>query len=176
MDNWTHSIVSRAVGEVVSLASVKNNLDITTNEFDSLLADHIAAAIGYVEDYTSRFLLPTVVQVFTDRLAIPLRLPFAPIVEFTSMTVAGEPFIPRVAALDSLLPPLGQRWPYLATEIGAVSVTYSAGYALGQVPEVIKQAVKIVVGIYYDKPEARAAAGEWDAVHNLLARQRVRTL
>lgn len=170
MNNWTHNIISRAAGQVVTLQSVKDNLDITTAEFDTLLQEHIDAAVSWVESHISRFLLPTVVDVFTDTLSLPLRLPFAPIITFTSLTVAGELITPRLVAGSLLLPPSGEGWPYVLKEAGVIEVRYEAGYAnAASIPAVVKQAVRLVAGIFYDKPEAKVAEGDWEAVRNLLA-------
>ena len=57
-----------------------------------------------------------------------------------------------------LTPVFGQSWPYTRPQIGAVSVTFDAGYgSAADVPEGIKRWILIRVGSLYQNREEVAA-------------------
>ncbi len=175
---WTHSILSTTPPEFITLDQVKADLDITHANDDALLTDHIASAIDWVQTYTNRFLAPTTVRVMLDRVHPMLSLPFGPFQSLTSLSVGGSSVASRVVggeALD-LLPAVGANWPYAPQELGAVVATYVVGYPVGAVPPIFAQAVKMIVSIFYDKPDGRELEAQWKAVTNFLSSKRVRNI
>lgn len=175
---YSYSIISKEEFEIIGLATAKANLDVTFDDDDAMIGDYIQSALEWVETYTGRFFVPTVVEVYLDGLSKLQELPHAPAQSFASLLVNGETITPRVIGGDhmKLLPPLGESWPYFEKELGAVVIRYTAGYPEGQAPKVMISAALLVVSIYYDKPVGRELESQWKAVRDLLTQLRVRTL
>lgn len=171
------AIISVDPVEVLSLADAKRNLDVTFNDDDILIAEQIEAAIGWVQEHTNRVLRPTTLEAYFNALSYPLRLPLAPLKSIVSMSVNAVSYTPRLVG-TAILPPAGEAWPYLPplSQIGSVTVRYTAGYDAGMVPPVIKQAIQFIVAIYYDKPNGKEAEAQWSHVTNMLSILRVRNL
>ncbi len=89
------------------------------------------------------------------------RLPFPPLVEVLGITYLGTDNVEHemvsgdwVQLLNgSIMPPLGQSWPAVGSSSEAVRVEYQAGYAEGEVPLAIKQAILLIVGHWYRNRE-----------------------
>lgn len=85
------------------------------------------------------------------------RLPFPPLVEVTGITYLGADNVEHelssgdwIQLLNgSIVPPMGQHWPAISGSPEAVRVQYQAGYAEGEVPKAIKQAILLIVGHWF---------------------------
>lgn len=179
---WTHDIVTPGdPTDVITLDSIKADLDITFDDDDAQLIEHRSSAIDYIERHTNRFLSPTVVDIFLDCFGSTnkmLVMPFAPLQAFTSMDVVGSSYTPRLISGEflRLLPVLGQPWPTVATEMGSIKVRATFGYATGSVPGGIIAAIKALVRMYYDRPEAASLKVDMDALESALRPYRVRSI
>lgn len=162
---WSHSIILPSPAtDVLSLEEAKRELDVTHNEDDALITSHIASAVDWVQKYTGRFLAPTVVDLLMDEFPSVIELPFAPVSSVGAINyadpsgnllaiapgsyraIAGEPF--------RIIPAIGQRWPYAESGyVGAVSVRATFGYAAGEAPANLLQAVRTVLNLFYEKPD-----------------------
>jgi hypothetical protein len=175
---WTHEVITKAdYDDILPLASVKADLDVTFDDDDAIITAHRDAAIDWVQDYTNRFLGPTVVKVYFDQIASRVDLPFSPISAITAMTVAGAPVIGYRSTPGehwSVFPASGQRWPSYTIEPGAAQITYSVGHAAGEAPAAALQAVRLITAIFYDKPSDPEK--EWESARNLLNGIRVRSI
>ena len=176
---WAYSIITAGdPTDLLPLEAAKKHLDVTFADDDELIGDYIKSALDWVQEHTGLFLSNTIVEVYSDGLATPYELPFGPFIAVTSMTVGGEAVVPRqVGQSGLLLPPAGSSWPYVAvSELGAVTTRYSVGFQSAVVPPVLIQAAKIVLSIFYDKPEGNELENQWKAVRNMLSTSRVRNL
>lgn len=175
---WTHQILATADPEtIVTVEAIKADLDITFDDDNDLVAAHRSAAIRWVENYTNRFLGLTTVHFYSDRIPSPFHLPFSPVQSVTSLSVAGSVIEGPSSTPGepwALAPPTGQVWPFFVGQPGAVQVEFVAGYPVGEVPAEAVQAVKLVCGIFYDRPDKPEA--DWESVRNLLSGLRVRTI
>lgn len=172
---WIHTITQSYDPEtVLPLAAVKAELDIDHNDDDSLITSHRDAAIGWVENYTNRFLGPKTVLFTADYIpGSGLQLPFAPFTSLTTLSVGGEDVANPTtiaAAPGLLLPPSASSWPSYTAAMGAVQAEYIAGYAAGSTPEVLLQAAKLMTGLFYDKSDRMEK--DTQAVQNLIREYR----
>jgi hypothetical protein len=60
-----------------------------------------------------------------------------------------------------LTPAYGESWPATRAQLGAVNITYTAGYTA--VPEPIIQAMYLMIGDMYDNREAVSQGNEYRA-------------
>lgn len=176
--NWTHAVIAEDPTEVITLEQAKSNLDVTFNDDDTLIQSYIDAAVGWVQNHTGRFLKPTTVEVYADRFATPLNMPFSPFRSLVSVNSGGSLVAARSIAGEylALLPASGARWPSAPQELGSVVVRYIVGFEPGKVPPVFLQAVKLVVSIFYDKPDGKDLEAQWKSARDLLSGFRSRNL
>ena len=179
MVRWSHRIVTPSSIEVISLADAKDELDITFDDDDDIVTRNLAAAIQFIEAYTSSFLAPTVVEMSVDGFpsgTIPI--PFGPVlaggvasvqylssnayVPFASFTmVSGE--------MAAIAPSPGYYWPHVGWRPDAVKVQFTAGYPEGECPDALKQAVMVALRAYYEAPDASSLEAQLDAARTVAA-------
>src|SRR3546814_10748365 len=122
---WSHALIDRYDPEdVLPLAAMKAELDVTHDDDDELITSHRDAGISFVEEYTSRYLGPVTIAFATDQApASGIRLPIGPVTSVTSLSVGGETvadFVSLPGAPSLLLPPAAARWPLYRSEEGRV--------------------------------------------------------
>ena len=155
---------------LVTLALVKEHLRKTTTDEDSAIGAYLAAAIAYVEKYTGHILAQREVTDAFPAWGSYLTLRHQPItvgdptpaltvsyldsegneVEFTGRVVRDQTYP------WTIYPPFGSPFPTLADN-GTITVTYTAGYATGEVPDDLNAAVLLLCGHWYSN---RAAVAE----------------
>src|SRR3546814_2822360 len=65
---WSHALIDRYDPEdVLPLAAMKAELDVTHDDDDELITSHRDAGISFVEEYTSRYLGPVTIAFATDQ-------------------------------------------------------------------------------------------------------------
>lgn len=134
----------------------------------------IAAAREYVEDATGRSLITQTWELTLDRFPCAddpqgavILLPMGNVQEVTGITYLDEDGVqqtldPSVYVLVASENParvgleVDQAWPATRNRIGAVTVTYSAGYGdtAAAVPEKLRQAVLLLFGHWHRNTEA----------------------
>ena len=68
---------------------------------------------------------------------------------------------------NRLTPAYGEKWPSTRAQLGAVTITYTAGYLPtgsppeDSTPEPIKQAIYLMIGDYYENREAGSQGNEY---------------
>ncbi len=135
------------LGEPVSLAEAKMQCRVLDDSEDALIASYIRAAREYVENYTGRILLRRTITEQRDRFGNYLELNWRPIVSVNSV---GYPDSAGNAASysDYLLSTNRNRvypsgsFPSLGLN-GEVTVQYTAGYAEGEAPQSLLQAILV---------------------------------
>lgn len=147
--------------EPVTLAQAKSSARVDGTAEDSDITAMIIEARKDLEEMTARAFITQGCRLTMDRFPrVPIELRVCPVqadsCEITYIDVAGETQTvdPDTYKLDTdseparihLLP--GYAWPVTDGQIGAVTVTFNAGYgdAAGDVPENVKRAIKLLVG------------------------------
>lgn len=153
-------------GEPVTLAEAKAQCSIDADDttFDTLLTGYITAARGYVERYTGHILLRREMTATLDRFPCGSRyaeLPWRPIasvdgIAYTDTDSADQAFEDFTAMLGRY--PLriwaasGASWPS-TLDNSAVTVTFTAGYAAGDEPAELLQAMLLLIGHWFEVRE-----------------------
>lgn len=142
---------------------------IDTADEDGLLDAYIAAATQYVDGPAGVLGRALITQTWRQdfRMFGLLRLPLAPVQSITSVTywdgdnasqtLSSDTYVLRedaAGAYVDLAP--DQSWPAAYYRPDAVSVTFVAGYgdAATDVPEPIRQAIRMMVAHWYEHREA----------------------
>lgn len=149
-------------GEVVTLAEIKSDLRIDTNDFDSDLRSWIAMAVDRLQRATRRQFLTATWTLLLDRFPCrEIRIWKAPVSSIESIkyidpdgnlqTIDEEDYVvsvrdePRV-----IVPALGSYWPSTACQPDAVRVELVAGYGTADdVPDMAKGIIKLMVRDYF---------------------------
>ena len=137
------------MAEPVSLDLAKSHLRILddTSE-DALITGYIVAAREWVENYTGHALVQReFVEAHAPERGV-ISLYRKPIVEVSVADFADT----RIVA-GRLFPASGSSWPALSYP-DRFTVTYTAGYAEGEVPQALIQAVLLLVGHFWSNREA----------------------
>lgn len=179
-------LVSPPAAEPVSLAEAKLHLRVDFNEDDSLIAALISAARQAAETITLRQIVTARWKLVLDSfpgpslMGVPAGRSFTlpghavllakcPVVSVVSIDYLDMNSVQRTMPVENyacdlaceparITPIFGQIWPISLPQIGAVSVTFDAGYgAPEQVPEGIKSWIKLRVGSLYAHREEVAA-------------------
>ena len=155
--------------EPVSLIEAKLHLRVDFDEDDTLIASLISAARQAAETLTGRQFVTARWKLVLDgfpRSAIALaKCPVQSVVaiNYLDMNSLVQTMPTSTYTVESaceparITPVFGQVWPPSLPQIGAVSVTFDAGYgAASEVPEGIKSWIKLRVGSLYTHREEMA--------------------
>jgi uncharacterized phiE125 gp8 family phage protein len=147
--------------EPVSLAELKEHVGVLGDERDSIISAYARAARDYCERSTDHVLVR---RQITERRArfedlFIYRRPFisADAVDYVDTDGVDQTFAGDLLT-DLYLWPVrirAEQWPSVEADRG-VSITYTAGYAEGEVPETFVQAIKLLVGHWFANREAVA--------------------
>ena len=174
-------VVTPPAGEPVTLADLKAHLRIDWDDEDAALAGFLTAARQLFELRAGRTVLPTVVREhwagWPARPAVFLRS--APVVAAAPVLITYRDAADALVAypaehyrLDGpadpallALSPAAPRPPLSVLRQYPVTVQYTAGWPdAAAVPAVVKAAIKLLAGHYYEVREAFAAGPELKAV------------
>lgn len=158
------NLVTAPATTPISTAEVKTNLRITDAAHDADIGRMIEAAVGLAEDYTGKQLISQVWDVFFDCFDDELRIPMAPLITLDSVkyfdgddaeqTLAVASYYVDVYSFPLKITPVST-WPTTKAKPNAVTIRLTAGYAdADSVPEGIKQALHMLVGHFFEHPEA----------------------
>ena len=179
-------LITPPAGEPVSLQEAKAHLRVDFDDDDGLIQALIAAARQAAETITNRQLMSARWKLVMDSFPGPslmgvpagqsFSLPWHAILIHKSpvLNVVSINYLDMAGVLQSMpasnytvdaacepariTPVFGQIWPIALPQIGAVSVTFDAGYgAAASVPEGIKSWIKLRVGSLYAHREEVAA-------------------
>jgi len=156
--------------EPVTLGEMKNHSRIEVGDDDLILTGLIRAAREYCETFTGRSLCSRVIEYTFNRWpSNGIYLPHPPVTEvlevqyrlkdalaftdFTEFDVDNTDTFSRVVPNETW--PTGELHP-----VNAIRVEYMAGYdVIGNVPESIKSALRLLVGTWYENREGVLPAG-----------------
>ncbi len=158
-------VVTPATGEPVSLAEAKLQLRVDGSDEDALIGNLIAAGRRTVELLSGRALAPQTLELTLDDWPENgiIWLPMPPLQSVASIVyvddAGGEHTLAESAYLVGAACEPG-RVAILETPVGdlaaieGVRVQYDAGYADGETPQTLKQAILLLVGHWYENREA----------------------
>jgi uncharacterized phiE125 gp8 family phage protein len=152
--------------EPVSLAEAKAHCRISHNTEDQLLANLIATARAWVEQYTGRSLYTQTWQLslpgFASRLWLPRAVPLTSItfvkyydadnvLQTLATSVYTAPAFSEPAVIQLVE---GQSWPSVAIRTDAVQVEYVTGTStIEAIPRPLLHAILLLVGHWYENRE-----------------------
>ena len=179
-------LITPPAGEPVSLQEAKAHLRVDFDDDDGLIQALIAAARQAAQTITNRQLMSARWKLVMDSfpgpslMGVPAGQPFSlpghailihksPVLNVVSINYldmagvlqsmpASNYTVDAACEPARITPVFGQIWPIALPQIGAVSVTFDAGYgAAASVPEGIKSWIKLRVGSLYAHREEVAA-------------------
>jgi len=166
------AIVTQPATPLLSLAEAKSFIRFEANDDDDDIEAFVAGCTDQVDAEFGELGRALITQ--TWRLALPefpqgdrIALPISPVQSITSVTyydadgaeqtLAAEKYRLIAGADEGFIELVGNEiWPATITRSDAVKVTYVAGYgdAATDVPEGIRQAVRLMVSHWYDNRKA----------------------
>lgn len=169
------TLITPPAVEPVSLSEMKAHLRVDIDEEDALISGLIRAATAKLDGRTGRLGRCLILQqyrlslaAFPDEIAIPL----APVQSIDRVEYVDATGMPRVLDADTyrvvgladengttVFRPYGGAWPRSAGGPEAVQITFTAGYgeAAEDVPDQIRQAIRMHVAHLYDNRAAVAS-------------------
>ena len=160
-----YRVTIQPASEPLLKAEVKNHLKVDNTADDDLIDALIVTARQAVEDYTLLKLLPQTVTEYFDGFSDPLELSTAPMRTVSSVTYLDVDGASQTLSTDvykvqeyALLPLISlkadQVWPTTRAEAEVVTVTYTVGFDdADAVPRILKSAMLLMIGFWYDKRE-----------------------
>ena len=155
-------LVMPPAGEPVSLAEAKLHLRVDVDDDDALIGSIISAARQAAETLTGRQMITArwklVLDAFPCHAILLAKCPVQLVVSIQYLDMNGMsqtmPLIDYVVDTACeparITPVFGKTWPPTLPQIGAVTITFDAGYgAASAVPEGIKSWIKLRVGSLY---------------------------
>lgn len=153
--------------EPVTVAEAKQHLNVDTSDDDALIATLIVAARRYAEARTRSSFITQQWSLALDAFpACPLLLEHGPVQSIDAISYLDTGGVVQtvsvatyVADLSGLLarvaPKFGQVWPLALPQIGAVTVSFTAGYGAtaDKVPAGLVQWMKLRIGTLYENRE-----------------------
>ena len=155
-------LVTPPTSEPVSLVEAKLHLRVDVDDDDALIGSLIAAARQSAETLTGRQMITArwklVLDAFPCQIILLAKCPVQSVVNIQYLDMNGMsqtmPLIDYVVDTACeparITPVFGKTWPSTLPQIGAVTITFDAGYgAASAVPEGIKSWIKLRVGSLY---------------------------
>lgn len=165
-------VVARPATEPVTLAELKDHLRVAVADDDNYLSGLLVAATDQIELLTRRAFIARTMTLKLDAWPEVIELPRPPLIAVSSVAyidTAGASQIMPASDYDvdttstpgRLAPAFGVAWPAARDQLGAITVTYEAGYDDGgspqdaaRVPALAKHAIKHLAGHWYDQRAA----------------------
>jgi uncharacterized phiE125 gp8 family phage protein len=152
----------------VTIEEMKTHLRVTHSDDDQYITALTLAATTWAEQFQRRVYIKRSMVMQLDRFPGGngiIRPVYSPLDSVTSIqyvdsagatqTVDSDDYrVDTVTEPGRIAPAFSKVWPVTRSVIGAVTVTYEAGYeSIGAVPDHIKHAVKLIVGHFYENRE-----------------------
>lgn len=164
------TIITPPATTPLSRAEVKQHLNVTHTDFDSLIDIYNLAATDAAEQFMGRAIVDQTVEYVLDAFPtgdnLGIRLPWPKIIELISVSYddaagdeqvidAADYYVDAVSEPNWLMPVSSSGWPTTIDAINAVRIRYRAGYLntdsppSANVPASIKAAILLTVGSLY---------------------------
>lgn len=181
------SVVTPPAAEPITLPAAKLQCRILHTDEDDLLNSCIAAARAYVENKTWRQLVRATLSLTMDRFPVDrwILLPRPRLVSVTSIEYRSGGSWATLSAsryeVDATSEPGRLRvdatgWPTADDELGAVRITFVAGWLVDDVPGPLKMALQLLVGGLYANRDGILPDAVLDTVDRLIDDYCVRSL
>lgn len=169
--------------EPVTTAEAKTHARVDTSDEDTLIDSLITAARMRVEQHLQRALIDTTFTMTLDEfgpniawwprsfLASDIRLPRSPVQSVDEIryiddsgvqqTLAASKYrVDKSSLVARITPSYAETWPTTRPITNAVEIDFTAGYgaAASDVPEPIRQAIKVLVSTWYDHRQSLSEA------------------
>lgn len=155
--------------EPVSLAEAKEHLRVDISDDDDLIEGYITAAREYMEGATRRAFITQTWRLSLDAWpqSDEIQIPKPPLQSICSIVYydadgisttwdAANYIVDTDSEPGRVALAYGQFWPGVTLRpINAIQITYTAGYgdAASDVPQWVKQAIKLLIGHWYENRE-----------------------
>lgn len=161
------TLITAPAIEPLSLLDAKEHIREDLDEQDGIINALIQAARSYVEQRSWRALMTQTWDIRYDRFpprSCALALPLPPLQSVTSIQYvdadgATQPFtdfqFDKTSERGRVAPTVGNEWPEVGGSLGAVVIRIVAGYGdlRDDVPQPLRQAMKLLVGAFYEGRE-----------------------
>lgn len=160
-------VVTAPAVEPVSVSDLKDHLNLTLADDDTMLANVVVAARQYVERFIGRPIVNTTFDLHYDAFpAGAITLPKAPVTSVTSVkyldpngvetTLSGGSYTADIHSDPGRIVPGADGWPDTDDVPNAVVVRFVAGHgaAADDVPLTLRQAVLLIAAHWYENREA----------------------
>lgn len=166
-------LITPPAAEPVTLADAKTHLRVDHSADDTLIESLIVAARQHVENVTWRALVTQTWEISLAAWPVGgrIELPFPPLQSVTWVKItddagavttvdSGLYVVDTYATPGAVLPRAGESWPsFRPAAVNPIVVRYAAGYgAAADVPALLKAAVRLLVGHWYENREAAVVA------------------
>jgi uncharacterized phiE125 gp8 family phage protein len=157
---------------MIDVNAAKAWLKVETADEDALIGGLVAAAVGTIEAQTGKAMS---VKSFTQQVAgFPCRAPHSiilfrgPVTAITEISYDPADGSNAASLTDfrlvdgvnaALMPAFGQSWPATVPGPGSVRITFTAGYAADQAPELDQAALLLVAHWHANREAAAIGAG-----------------
>ena len=165
--------------EPLTLSEAKAHLRVDTTDEDTLISSLITAARIHIEMATGRALITQVWSLFLDAWpsgdAVPL--PLAPLVSVGAVRTYDEQgvatalnaqdyFVDTVSQVPRVVRVNGQIWSPPGQVANGIEIAFTAGYGANasDVPEPLRQAVRLLVAHWFETREPVVMGGQADTV------------
>jgi len=154
-----------ATSTPIDLDAAKEHLNLDTTDDDAYVLSLIGAATKHIETITNRALISQTWSQYLDAFDDEIELSRSPLSSVVAITYTDTDGATQTAAtslydVDTVSTPgrvllaYGKSWPDTRSVRNAVRIQYVAGYGdAGDVPQPIKQAMKILIGHWYEHRE-----------------------
>lgn len=168
--------ISGPTVEPVSLATARSHLRVTSTSQDTRIESLITVARGRLERNLGRAFVDQTWELKTDGFCDEIFIPRPPLIEVSSVKYIDEDGVEQTLDTDvylvidqgempsSIVRAEDQVWPDLYSRPDAVRIRFRAGYSYDEdaspaeavdvnVPEEIRQAILLLVGLYFETRE-----------------------
>ena len=168
------TVVTAATREPVSLQEVRDHCRIDSSLEDGLIAGYIMAARSHIELLTGRVFAPQTLEFSTDSFQDSegedeICLPICPVQSIVSITYIDQAGVTQTLSPGAyaanlkrepveIEPVWGSVFPIARDIDNSVTVQFTAGYPLGNLPEPLRQAIFMLVS-HFEKNRSAVTIG-----------------